>query len=277
MNATIMNVSDVPGVITFNVWDKEEYEQEKNVFIEPGKAIKVGFISRIPFMEYMRIEFTMSENSYFDYFRPELKTAKRNEIPFEGVQIVPPPPTQHELGHIEIDNLGDGFSVLPAPPVNNIRTGFLSWFGNAESEKSPFAKYDLKNPPLSWTLTRNPGFQGTEYGVHYVKSGDGHRCVQWETEIIRPGKYRVQFFIPGKHALAPPAPGLRRQIVEDFHFTIHHAGGVSEFVLDVKQVSSGWRTLGEFEFSKGPAKVILSDKSEGKFVYADTVKFDIIE
>ncbi|MFC1551638.1 hypothetical protein ACFL6P_03625 [Candidatus Latescibacterota bacterium] len=277
MCATIMNVSDVPGVFTVEVWDKEENIQLKNVFLEPGQAKKVGFVSRIPFMRYIGFNCFMSDNEYNSYQRPFVKKANINETPYEGVQIVPTPPTQHELGHIEIDNLDDGFSVLPAPPLNKGRTGFLSWFSKSDSEKSPFSKYDRKNPPITWTLTRNTGFQGYEYGVHYVKSGDGKQCVQWETNIIRPGKYRVQFFVPNKRTLIPPGPGIGKLKVSDFHFTIHHDGGVTEKILDMKQVNRGWRSLGEFEFSKGPARVVLSDKSSGKFVYADTVKFDIIE
>ena len=277
MYATILNVSDVPGVVSPVTVDIERNVQNELIYLEPGKAVKVGFVSRIPFRNTIRFTNYLSENEYWSDIDVYPSTKVEEGTPFAGIQFVGSPPTRHEMGHFEIDNLDKGFSVLPAPPEKTLRSKVLFLFAEPKTVNSTFAAYNLKNPPLAWTLSRKFEFKGYEDGVHYIRAGNGNRSVQWETNIIRPGKYRIQFHVPRKNSLAPPAPGLRRTIVADFHFTIHHDEGVTEKVLDIKQVQRGWRSLGTYEFSKGPAKVVLSDKSDGKFVYADTIKFDIIE
>ena len=62
-------------------------------------------------------------------------------------------------------------------------------------------------------------------------------------------------------------------MVGTFHYTVHHNDGVSPIDIDTSQ-SEEWALLGSFYFSEGDAVVELSDKSDGRGVYADAIKWE---
>ena len=178
-----------------------------------------------------------------------------------------------ERGYIEVDNLDEGFTVLPVPEEHGIRATIDSWFAQNRPPAPMFASYRVTDPPESWTLTRQFRFAGLEYGVHYVKSGDGSRRVRWETDIYIPGTYEVGFYLPLKIILTSPDPSDNMLRVRDMHFTISHAGGDTERVIDVNDAESGWVSLGNYEFVEGPARIVLSNLSDGTFVFADAIRW----
>ncbi len=276
--ATVTNISDVPGVLTARTSDIDEGSQTLNFSLKPGQAKKIGFTSYIPYRkDFFCIQTFLSNNEYRTYIDAKTSTFIEQGMPFDGVQIIETPPTLHEQGHMVIDNLDDGFSILPVPHKIGLRAAINSLLYGDQPTNTHFASYSITNPPAKWTLSRyQSGFQGHERAFHYIRSGDGSQCVQWETEIIRPGTYEVAYFFPGKNTVSPVQPGKRRWVIEEFHFTIHHANGLTEKNVDMQQQKYGWMSLGIYDFEKGPAKVVLSDKSAGTFVYADMVKFDII-
>jgi len=62
-------------------------------------------------------------------------------------------------------------------------------------------------------------------------------------------------------------------MVQDFHFSIYHDDGKEEITVDLSKAETGWILLGSFYFSEGSTKVELSDRSRGRFVYADAVRW----
>ena len=65
----------------------------------------------------------------------------------------------------------------------------------------------------------------------------------------------------------------RESRIQDFHFIVHHDDGTDEITLDLSNAEGGWILLGSFYLSEGDAKVELSDKSRGRIVYADAVRW----
>ena len=59
------------------------------------------------------------------------------------------------------------------------------------------------------------------------------------------------------------------------NFTIYHDDGVDEATLEVSGSGDEWSYLGTFYLSQGTAKIELTDKSKGRVVYADAVKWSI--
>ena len=63
--------------------------------------------------------------------------------------------------------------------------------------------------------------------------------------------------------------------VEDAHYTVHHAGGDTEFKVNQTMGGGTWICLGQFTFNEGEQAVVtLSNKSQkaGRIVSADAVK-----
>ena len=62
-------------------------------------------------------------------------------------------------------------------------------------------------------------------------------------------------------------------IMKEFEYTIHHDDGAETIGLDIRQCEQGWNHLGSFYFSEGEAQVQISNKSDGRLVIADAVKW----
>ena len=62
-------------------------------------------------------------------------------------------------------------------------------------------------------------------------------------------------------------------LIQDLHVTIHSEDGATEKILNTDTCAEGWTSLGAFRLPIGTNRVELSDKSRGKVVYADAVKW----
>ena len=59
------------------------------------------------------------------------------------------------------------------------------------------------------------------------------------------------------------------------YYTVKHDDGEEEISVETGRGRQGWRTLGSFYFSKGEAKITLSDKGSesNQIIFADAVKW----
>ena len=64
-----------------------------------------------------------------------------------------------------------------------------------------------------------------------------------------------------------------RTFIEQFHFVVYHDDGQDEVALNMDQTEGGWTFLGTYFISEGTAKIELTDKSKGRLVFADAVKW----
>ena len=71
-------------------------------------------------------------------------------------------------------------------------------------------------------------------------------------------------------------PGSEGHGDEDYgklHFLIYHDDGVEETELDLNAADDGWNYLGSYYISRGEAKLEETNRSEGRVVIADAVKW----
>jgi hypothetical protein len=106
----------------------------------------------------------------------------------------------------------------------------------------------------------------------YKKTGEGLEKVRWTAEIPSDGDYDIFFYTPGYRSF-PRDPVQKKPLVQDFHFIISRSGGTEEKTLDLQKTEDGWTYLSTCTLNKGTATVELSDKSNGRIVYADAVKW----
>jgi hypothetical protein len=60
---------------------------------------------------------------------------------------------------------------------------------------------------------------------------------------------------------------------KDMHYKIYHDEGVEELTLDYPNADGGWNLLGRYYLSTDTAKVVLTNKSEGRIVIGDAIKW----
>jgi len=65
----------------------------------------------------------------------------------------------------------------------------------------------------------------------------------------------------------------RENVYKDLHFKIYHDEGMEEITLDFDNSEPGWNMLGRYYISSDSAKVELSNKSTGRMVIGDAVKW----
>jgi len=105
------------------------------------------------------------------------------------------------------------------------------------------------------------------HSAYFVRAGNGDKKVAWEVDLPESGQYAV-------YAYGEPFPmrSRGRSFMKEFYFTVYHDDGeeVVEWSIESAQ---GWNYLGSYYFTAGKNKVELSDKSKGRLVIADAVKW----
>jgi hypothetical protein len=65
----------------------------------------------------------------------------------------------------------------------------------------------------------------------------------------------------------------RDDTYKDMHYKIYHDEGVDDITLDYQNADGGWNNLGRYYLSADTAKIALTDKSSGRIVIGDAIKW----
>ncbi|HNY15525.1 MAG TPA: hypothetical protein PKI12_08280 [Bacteroidales bacterium] len=60
---------------------------------------------------------------------------------------------------------------------------------------------------------------------------------------------------------------------KDMHYKIYHDEGVEEITVDFENAEGGWNKLGQYYLSPDTAKVELTNKSDGRIVLGDAIRW----
>ncbi len=187
--------------------------------------------------------------------------------PIEGETILNEPPVLELPGEYIVDNENEGFK-----PVTEQKQMPLQKLLNVdEQDASEYMPFRPWWGPNYWRNTLNSLFYGDfVHSAYYIRAGEGDSKVAWEYDLPESGQYAVYHYMENF-----PMRGGRRgeqSYVQDFHFIIHHDDGQEEVEWN-SESAEGWNYLGTFYFSQGPTTVELSNRSQGRIVIADAVKW----
>ncbi|MFC1490028.1 M1 family aminopeptidase [Candidatus Latescibacterota bacterium] len=207
----------------------------------------------------------------FEYITNNQELTINNEIEvYDGERIIDNFTDITEPGVIIVDDEDPGFQVLTQP-----KQSLMMRLLDKKSNDGEYLPYTVDNPPEKWTTTVQNDFYGTyKHTAHYIKSGTGTQKVEWKADIPQKGKYDLYYHTANSNELVMRLGDdetLRIKNLEDLNFTIYHDDGVDDIpIIDTER---GWTFLGTYPLSQGTSKVELSDKSKGKIVYADAMKW----
>ena len=204
-------------------------------------------------------------------------------------------PEANDPGIVIVDNEDPGFSTNQTAEASPLR----KLLRPAEKQGT---NYDVLRT-RTWAIPNNwqPILENTYYGKYvlssvYTRSGGGEKGLTWTGEITEPGFYDVFCYVGkaiegGRQNVTGGRSGNSDETVivitvggggqrpasdesfKDMHYTVYHEDGSDEIVFDYGGASGGWNSLGNYYLPKGPAKVTLSNLSEGNIVIGDAIKW----
>jgi len=174
-------------------------------------------------------------------------------------------------GFIEDHNNAEAVTQFLIPYLENAGATVVYARERDWSTARAIADNDAGSPTFTrtglWDLgTSGPGYGGGSY-LYALTDGSGALTAQatWSLSVPAQGRYAVYAWV---------YPGPNR--VRDAHYTVHHAGGATEVIIDQSVHPRTWRYLGTFPFYAGAASVTLdnrtSDPATTRAVIADAIR-----
>ncbi|MBN1481569.1 hypothetical protein EH223_04330 [candidate division KSB1 bacterium] len=244
-----------------------DYEQV--VHIEAGQTKQVGFVLDDQ-PRGLTINTLVSRNLPSQSTRrledfEENKSAKA----IDGVTILTEPPILQAVGEILVDNEDEGFKVATARQQSALKR-ILKVKSDDDEEYMPFSPW---RAPDNWRKSINAIFYGDfVHSAHFVRAGSGDKKVAWEAELAEAGQYEVYVYGEQLPFRGRGRDGRGGDFIKSFHYIVHHDDGAEDVEWDPES-AAGWNYLGTYYFSSGTAKVEMTNKSDGRIVVADAVKW----
>ena len=268
-----------------------EPEGQKTIELKGNESKGIGLVLESqPFM--MTVNTMISRNlpsTIMEGFQ-RLELNEEAEA-FDGEIILDKNRNTYGNGTIIVDNEDRGFTLQSAKP----ETFLQKLFTKSDEDGEEYTSMNFRNLPKKWQAIIGDDYYGTyRLSAHYIKAGTGNNKAIWTAQIPRNGLYDVYYYSSGMGSRfrGRGGPGGDRgsrdrggdrggdrgrnrfaDMSKDYHFTVTHDDGVEEITLDLSETDQGWIVLGTFYFSKGNAKVELSDKSKGRMILADAVRW----
>ncbi len=300
----ISNVGDARGLVdmTFRIMGQGGFgggggmsEERRFHEVDPGETrdIQVVLYDRPMMMSVNTLISGNIPSSYNNFLRSatevehavldeyELPTDKEVNFTYEDEYVV--------------DNEDEGFYAYSVSHESKLKQ-----YIDSRKVKEEGLKYESLNEwwtPANWTPVAHSAYYGeTVRSAMAIRSGDGANYVTWTTVLPENGFYDVYAYIPVSAMVQRPSrrdrgsseggsPGEGGQGGErrfgpefadrgaDYNYIISSNEGSEEVVLELNNPEEGWNRIGSFHFPADTAVVRLSNKTDGRRVIADAVKW----
>ncbi len=296
---TITNEEDVDGLATvsfrtmssrggFGGGGMPSLDLEKILHIGAKQKKEVGIVLDAE-PRLMAVNTLVSQNvpSALSHFFSKIDVNEKMS-PFDGERDEMIIDKKMDDIEIVVDNEDKGFQLIQ-PDNESLLKKWLKIDNTEEDQK--YVGIRFTRPPSNWRATAQPEFYGKYVLSAYItKEGTGDKQAIWNTEIPGAGMYEIHYYVGklpvrgrgrsgGGGNRGGSGPGASRgdqpndPNTGSYQLTVFHDDGVDEITLDIAKAEEGWNLLGNFYLSQGPAKVSLSNETDGKFVIADAVKW----
>ena len=285
----ISNPTEVDGLVEVSFRQREndserwwmrgaqaDVAHETVIELPAGVRKSIGILTDQPVAEMM-VDTYLSQNipSIINIPFSEQKL-RRRERPFRGGEVsllADDPPA--EASEYIVDDEDEGFQVHEAEQANYLRRLLVDWFDLREREH-PYVGMRWDAPGI-WEATTDRRFYGQfVLSGRYKRASDGRSMVSWRAEIERSGDYEIYFYCV---VVDESRWGMRRRgrggwrNNSQLNLQVYHEGGVELVQLDLDQMEEGWTYVGTYRLPSGTAHVELTDRGDGRVVFADAVKW----
>ena len=174
---------------------------------------------------------------------------------------------------IVVDDLDDGFAVESAASATRLRGG-LVMADQADTDAGlPVWGGDLR--PV-WTRQSLPTAWGRYRAtVARIAGGQGSNRAIFDAELPERGRWRLSYHVPSLSRV-----GMYRHIsgpsnTQGIHnLEVTSGGTVAAVDFDAAAATQGWNEVDAFDLAEGPVRVAVSDKTTGRTVVADAIRWE---
>lgn len=251
--------------------EEEDSSVERRIFVGGNQTKEIGVVLNYE-PRTMTVNTMISSNlpSTYDENFSDFELNKHAK-PFEGERVVETPAAAARPGIIIVDNEDPGFKAEGKKERSLLKKIVPRLLEKEDEDK--YSGLRFWESTHRWKATINANYYGEIIrSAHFTSSGDGNLKASWETEIAEKGYYDIYCYISKVQS-----PWRRRQEEKKsegrYHYYIDHDDGVEEATVDLGSASEGWHFLGSYYFSRGQARIELSNETEERFVIADAVKW----
>lgn len=247
------------------------------VFLAPFEAKKVSLITDTEPRELM-INTLFSANLPGELILQvgDIRKTKISQTSAVEEEVTTEMPVFDDPSEIIVDNEDPGFDPGPPLTVSPLRR----LLGVKSGQKEEYKQVSMFDLPAIWQPVINSSFYGKYVrSAVYTRAGTGDRSVRWSGKLKGPGFYEVYCYTGKSTDQMVVSYGGRSSTGQgsgpyrDHHYTISHDLGSEDIILDHDVLEDGWNLLGRFYISSDTASVALSNKSEGRLVTGDAVKW----
>ena len=274
----IANPEDIDGIITLNLDldDKsntrsftsdapEQPDYSKKIYIPAKSAKEIGIVF-LTEPTRMNIFTNISENlpNNLIYEFAGFDDLKKVAI-LDDVRDYPLFIDVINENEIIVDNEDEEFEYIQESNESYLK----SIINKDKEDRYKYSGIHFWNPPSEWKPVLRSGFYGkyVRSGM-YTRSGEGDRMARWNAELTKGAYYDVYCNI-----VKINIQWNREKRKPNYNFKIYHDDGMEEITLSDEELEEGWNYMGTFYISPENAKVELTNKSVGKMVFADAIKW----
>jgi ABC-type transport system involved in multi-copper enzyme maturation permease subunit len=190
----------------------------------------------------------------------------------EGEKILDELPLLEEENEIIVDNEDPGFRIYQETSTAKLK----EWLKIGNENRNDYREMFSWWAPEYWQKTVSSVYYGKYVkSAVYTRAGNGERYISWTAEIEEPGYYDIYTFIGkrGGQRMMIGRGGENRSAMQDLNYQVEHDDGSEEISLDWENAEHGWNLLGSYYLSPDTARVIMTNRSEGRTVNGDAIKW----
>ena len=285
LSVHVRNDEPVPGLVRLTYGERaEELADSTSPIRIPGNSsAELGLVASAPPARMWLEPYLSLNRRGIELAVPTVDEEQAvAEVPFAGQR--PSDWRPSSIG-VVVDDLDAGFEVR-AETADNSRLGGGDWFQLPPDMDEGLPAYSVFVPPTQWSRQAVDGSWGKyRRTVARIGAGDGARTATFEAQLPAAGRWRL-----GYH-LAPPPSGASGgisiggggvrvitgggpgEVFGSYDLRLQADGVDTAVEFDASGAGTGWNQLGDFDLPAGPVTLSVTNKTSGRLVVADAIRW----
>ncbi len=239
----------------------------KPIRLAGKSAIRYGkVVSQAPWAVILDPYLSLNREK-FNIELPPIDPEKIEKVdPIEGIEEIPWSLPKEPF--IVVDDLDPDFQVLDSEESKGMRINARRNTAGETDHGLPIGQSAFQIPSDWSRITRPMSWGKYRHTIAAVKAGNGEKKAVFTCTIPKAGQWDLELYIPAKETVFPGRKW------GTWHLTIKDSNGDErDITFDSNSATEGWNLSESFDLPEGDVSVTLSNKTDGKFVIADAIRW----